>query len=139
MFAAAAGAAGLKLLTDAPDNPARSLPRQQSVVMLLDPSTDAVEAILDGAELTRLRTAATSAVATRHLARTDASTLGLIGAGALAAAHLDAVRAVRPMRRVVVWTAQRRDDAELRRTLSRAIDRGDPGRVGAARWPHKPT
>ncbi len=120
MVAAAAGAAGLKLLTDAPDNPARSLPRQQSVVMLLDPSTDAVEAILDGAELTRLRTAATSAVATRHLARTDASTLGLIGAGALAAAHLDAVRAVRAVRRVVVWT---RSDATMRSFAERCRER----------------
>ena len=98
------GAAGLKLLTDAPANPARGRPRQQSVILLLDPLTHAVEALLDGAEITRLRTAAASAVATRHLSRPDSSTLGLIGAGALAHAHLAAVAAVRPIRRVLVWS-----------------------------------
>ena len=100
MFGATSGpvaAAGLKLLTDSPSNPLMAQPRQQSVVLLLDPVTNAVEALLDGAEMTRLRTAAASAVATRHLARSESATLGLIGAGALAAAHLDAIRAVRPI------------------------------------------
>jgi alanine dehydrogenase len=116
----AAPAAGLKLLTDSPANPDASRPRQQSVVLLLDPVTNAVEALLDGAEMTRLRTAAASAVATRHLSRAGSATLGLIGAGALAAAHLDAIRAVRPIRRVVVWT--RRADT-LARFASQCRDR----------------
>jgi alanine dehydrogenase len=123
MFGAVGGpapAAGLKLLTDAPANPDASRPRQQSVVLLLDPVTNAVEALLDGAEMTRLRTAAASAVATRHLSRAESATLGLIGAGALAAAHLDAIRAVRPIRRVVVWT--RRADT-LERFAGQCSDR----------------
>jgi alanine dehydrogenase len=98
------GAAGLKLLTDAPGNPGQGRPRQQSVILLLDPVSHAVEALLDGAEITRLRTAAASAVATRHLSRPDSSTLGLIGAGSLAHAHLAAIAAVRPIRRVLVWS-----------------------------------
>jgi len=56
MFGAVGGpapAAGLKLLTDSPANPAVARPRQQSVVFLLDPATNAVEALLDGAEMTR--------------------------------------------------------------------------------------
>jgi ornithine cyclodeaminase/alanine dehydrogenase len=101
------GASGLKLLTDSPANPAYSRPRQQSVVLLLDQQTNAVEALLDGAEITGLRTAAASAVATRHLAREDSSTLGLVGAGKLARTHLRAIQAVRPVRRVVVWSRSR--------------------------------
>jgi alanine dehydrogenase len=123
MFGAAGGpapAAGLKLLSDSPANPAVALPRQQSVVLLLDPATNAVEALLDGADMTRLRTAAASAVATRYLSRAGSATLGLIGAGALAAAHVDAIRTVRPIRRVVVWT--RRPDT-LARFVAQCRDR----------------
>jgi ornithine cyclodeaminase/alanine dehydrogenase len=95
-------AVGLKVLTDSPDNLARGLPRQQSVVVLVDPASGGCEAILDGAAVTVLRTAAASAVATRHLANPDAGTLGLVGAGRLAAAHVRAIRHVRPIRTVIV-------------------------------------
>lgn len=113
------GASGLKLLTDSPANPASSRPRQQSVVLLLDQQTNAVEAVLDGAEITGLRTAAASAVATRHLARGNSSTLGLIGAGGLARTHLRAIQAVRPIRRVVVWS---RNPGTLERFTAHTAD-----------------
>lgn len=96
--------AGLKLLTDAPDNVAVGLPRQQSVILVIDPATGAPAAIVDGALVTQVRTAAASAVATKHLANPDACTLGLIGAGNLAGAHVAAISAVRPIERVVVWS-----------------------------------
>ena len=104
--------AGLKLLVDAPSNPGRGAPRQQSTILLIDPATGRCEAVLDGAAVTLFRTAAASAVATKHLANPDAQTLGLIGAGKQALAHLAAIRLVRPIQRVVVWsrteaTAQR--------------------------------
>jgi ornithine cyclodeaminase/alanine dehydrogenase len=63
--------------------------------------------LLDGIEITLHRTAAASAVATRHLARADAATLGLIGAGAQARSHLTALRTVRDFTRVVVWSRTR--------------------------------
>jgi ornithine cyclodeaminase/alanine dehydrogenase-like protein (mu-crystallin family) len=113
------GASGLKLLTDTPDNPASSRPRQQSLIMLLDQQANAVEAILDGAEITSMRTAAASAVATRHLARADCATLGLIGAGALASMHLRAIRAVRPIQRVIAWS---RSSATLSRFTASVAD-----------------
>jgi len=97
-------AVGLKVMTDAPDNPARGLPRQQSLVVLVDSGTGACEAILDGAAITLMRTAAASAVATRHLANPDGTTLGLVGAGRLASAHVEAIRQVRPVETVVVWS-----------------------------------
>ena len=97
-------AVGVKVMTDAPDNPPRGRPRQQSVVVLVDPDTGGCEAILDGAAITLMRTAAASAVATRHLANADGTTLGLVGAGRLASAHLKAIRHVRTVETVVVWS-----------------------------------
>jgi ornithine cyclodeaminase/alanine dehydrogenase len=96
--------AGVKLLTDTPANAARQLPVQQSTVLLVDPETGACEAILDGPALTLFRTAAASAVATRHLARSGSRTLGLVGAGAQARAHLEALACVMTIDRVVVWS-----------------------------------
>ncbi len=96
--------AGVKLLTDSPDNPANGRPRQQSVILVADPTAGTPEAVIDGALVTRLRTAAASAVATKHLANPDATTLGLVGAGPLAAAHVAAISSVRPIERVVVWS-----------------------------------
>lgn len=96
--------AGIKLLTDTPANAARKLPVQQSTILLVDPETGSCEALLDGPALTLFRTAAASAVATKHLARTAARTLGLVGAGAQARAHLDALSCVMTIDKVVVWS-----------------------------------
>lgn len=96
--------AGVKLMTDTPANRAAGRPVQQSAVLLVDLSTGAPEALVDGGLLTRFRTAAASAVATRHLSREDASCLGFIGTGGLARAHLEAIRLVRPVDRVVAWS-----------------------------------
>jgi ornithine cyclodeaminase/alanine dehydrogenase len=96
--------AGVKLLTDAPGNAARGLASQHSTITVIDPETGLCQALIEGVEITRHRTAAASAVATRHLARTDVSTLGLIGAGALARTHLRALCAVREFERVLVWS-----------------------------------
>ncbi|HZX03078.1 ornithine cyclodeaminase family protein, partial [Kribbella sp.] len=80
------------------------LPVQQSTILLVDPETGTCEAILDGPALTLFRTAAASAVATKHLARSTARTVGLVGAGAQARAHLDALACVMTVERVVVWS-----------------------------------
>lgn len=101
---ARAGLAGSKLLADVPANRDRGLPAQRSVLVLVDSTTGAPVAVLDGAVPTRLRTAAASAVATRWLAREDARVLGLVGAGALALEHVRALAEVRPLERVLVWS-----------------------------------
>jgi ornithine cyclodeaminase/alanine dehydrogenase len=118
-----AGVAAVKVLADVPSNGALGLPVQQSTIILVDLATGRCEAILDGGSITLFRTAAASAVATRHLARHDSRTLGLVGAGAQARTHLAAIRSVRPIDRVLVWsrsrlTAQRfviacRDDIDV--------------------------
>ncbi len=100
-------AAGVKVLTDVPGNRARSLPTQQSTITMIDPLTGHCRGVLDGIEITRQRTSAASAVATRHLARETVKTLGLIGAGAQASSHLQALTTVREFERVTVWSRSR--------------------------------
>jgi ornithine cyclodeaminase/alanine dehydrogenase-like protein (mu-crystallin family) len=117
---------GVKLVTLTPDNPAAGEPFIGALYVLFDPITQQPAAVLDGAELTARRTAAVSALATRHLARPDAHRLVVFGAGVQARAHVEAMRAVRPIDEVVV-IARTPAHAE---ELVRAVD-GIEARVGA--------
>ena len=94
---------GLKVVSLFPDNPQRGIPAISGFVALLDAGTGVPTAILDGAVVTEIRTGAVSAVATDLLAKPDAGDLALLGAGVQARAHLEAVAAVRTLRRVRVW------------------------------------
>jgi ornithine cyclodeaminase/alanine dehydrogenase-like protein (mu-crystallin family) len=94
---------GVKLVTVAPGNPARrGLPRIQGTYALFTPGGLTPQLIIDGAALTRVRTAAVSALATRLLSRPDSTRLVIFGAGVQGAAHAAAMRAVRPIEEVVV-------------------------------------
>jgi len=93
---------GVKLVTLTEANPARGLPFVNAVYVLFDGRTQSPSAMMDGAALTALRTAAVSGLATRFLAREDAHRLVVFGAGVQARAHVDAMRAVRPIRELVV-------------------------------------
>jgi ornithine cyclodeaminase/alanine dehydrogenase-like protein (mu-crystallin family) len=94
---------GAKLLSLFPDNPRHGRSSHTGLYLLFDPATGLPVACLDAAVLTALRTPAASAMATRVLARADASVLALIGCGEQAAHHIAAMRAVRPVARVLVW------------------------------------
>lgn len=94
--------AGVKVVTAAPGNAARGLPRVQGNYLLLDGETLTPLALLDGIALTSVRTAAVSAVAADALARPEASRLVLFGTGPQARSHLEALRCIRPIRDVVV-------------------------------------
>ncbi len=98
---------GVKLVHVCPGNALRSLPVVQGVYVLFDGPTGTPRAVLDGTELTLRRTAAASALAARHLAREDASTHLMIGAGALAPHLVRAHASVRPIRRVLLWNRTR--------------------------------
>lgn len=93
---------GVKLVTVTPDNPARDRPLIHGLYVAFDVVTGAPTALVDGAALTALRTAAVSGLATRHLARADASRLVVVGAGTQARSHVEAMRAVRPIEHVTV-------------------------------------
>jgi alanine dehydrogenase len=95
-------ALGAKIVSVFRGNPARGLPTVTSVYVLSDYETGAPLAIMDGTYLTAIRTAAGSAVATRALARIDARTLGIFGTGVQARHHVETIRRVRDIERVLV-------------------------------------
>ena len=96
-------AAGVKWVNSHAENPRRhGLPTVMGTMVYSDPETAVPLALLDGTTLTRLRTGAAAAVATRHLAPTDASSLGLVGAGVQSHTQLEAIAQVRDIRTVVV-------------------------------------
>jgi ornithine cyclodeaminase len=94
----------LKAVCIFPGNPRRGLDAHQGTVTLFDGETGAPTAILDASAITEIRTAAVSALATRLLARDDSRTLGILGAGVQAAAHLQALRLVREFDAVRVYS-----------------------------------
>ena len=97
------GVLALKVVTVYPDNPARfSLPTTCGTILLNDPRTGRLTAIIDAGFLTAMRTGAASGVATKYLAREEASSVGVFGAGAQARTQLAAVCEVRPVKRAVV-------------------------------------
>lgn len=100
---AADGRFGAKLISVKSQPAGSSLPSHQGVVVLFDPQTGSPACILDAGEITRIRTAAASALATDVLARADADSLLVLGTGEQAEAHVLAIAAVRPLRRTVVW------------------------------------
>lgn len=92
---------GVKLVTVNQSNPATGLPLVNGVYVLFSHTTLQPLAILDAAALTGIRTSAVSGLATRHLARSDAQTLAMFGAGIQAKHHVEAMLAVRPIQRVI--------------------------------------
>jgi ornithine cyclodeaminase/alanine dehydrogenase-like protein (mu-crystallin family) len=118
---------GVKLVTLTPANPMRGLPFIQATYVLFDAETQSPEAILDGTTLTALRTAAVSGLATRRLAREDASRLVLFGAGVQARSHLEAMCAVRPVTDVVVVSRTRGPAEDL---VQEALGGGLGARLG---------
>ena len=95
-------ALGAKIVSVFRGNAARGLPTVTSIYVLSDYATGAPLAIMDGGYLTAIRTAAGSAVATRQLARPDARTLGVFGTGVQARFHVETIRRVRALDRVLV-------------------------------------
>jgi ornithine cyclodeaminase/alanine dehydrogenase-like protein (mu-crystallin family) len=102
---------GLKVVTVMPGNHGTPYDSHQGVVMLFAVKHGEPLAVMDASSITAIRTAAASAAATDALARPDAGDLALIGSGTQAHTHLAAMRAVRPLRRVRVWS-RNRENAE---------------------------
>jgi ornithine cyclodeaminase/alanine dehydrogenase-like protein (mu-crystallin family) len=100
-------ALGAKLLTLFPGNHARGMQAHQGLIVLFNPEHGAPDLIVDAGPVTAIRTAAASAVATRALARADASQLAVLGSGVQARSHVEAMLEVRPIRRVRAWSPTR--------------------------------
>jgi ornithine cyclodeaminase len=97
-------AMGAKLVTVYAGNHLRNLTSHLATIILMDPATGALVALLDGRYITEARTAAVSAVSVDRLARTDAKRLAIIGSGVQATSHLEAIRLVRAISDVRVWS-----------------------------------
>jgi len=91
-----------KLVLVFPGNASRGLETHQAIVAVFDPQTGVPLAVMDGASITAIRTAAGSALATRLLAREEARVLAIIGTGVQARSHARAVPRVRHITEIVV-------------------------------------
>jgi len=96
------GALGAKMVTFYPNN--QGIPTHHAMILLFRPETGEPLVTMDGRLITEMRTAAVSAVATDHLARTDTPVLAILGSGVQAQSHLEALRIVRKFREVRVWS-----------------------------------
>jgi alanine dehydrogenase len=110
-YAREPAALGAKLVTVFGANAAKGLHTHLASIVLLDPETGGLIALLDGRYITEARTAAVSAVSSRLLARKTAASLAIIGSGVQARSHLEALGRVHHLRHVSVWspTKERRD------------------------------
>ena len=102
LMPAYAGALGVKLVAFYPNN--QGVHTHHALIHLFKPETGEPLVVMDGRLITEERTAAVSAVATKHLARPDASVLALIGSGVQARSHLKALSLVRAFREIRVWS-----------------------------------
>jgi len=103
-YSAKDSALAVKLVTGFPENEKQGLPSVIANVMVLDPRNGLPQAIVDGIVITDMRTAAASAVATKYLAPEDARVLCILGSGAQARSHVQALQHVRPFTEVRIWS-----------------------------------
>jgi ornithine cyclodeaminase len=102
------GALVSKLVSLFPGNADSAIPTHQAVIVVFDPETGSPVALLDGTEITAVRTGACSALSVRLLAREDSSVLAVLGTGVQARSHARAVVRVRPIAQVLVAGRERR-------------------------------
>jgi ornithine cyclodeaminase/alanine dehydrogenase-like protein (mu-crystallin family) len=112
---------GAKVITVYPGNHATAFDAHQGAVLLFDSATGALAALVDATAITTVRTAAVSAVATRLLAREDASRLAILGAGVQGQAHLFAMCASRSITSVRIWSRDSARANRLANTAERAL------------------
>jgi ornithine cyclodeaminase len=102
------GALASKLVSLFPRNAGSAIATHQAVLVVFDPHTGSPVVLLDGTEITAVRTGACSALSVRLLAREDASVLAVIGTGVQARSHARAVVRVRPIAEILIAGRERR-------------------------------
>ena len=110
-------ALGTKLVTVFGSNAAAGLPTHLATIVLLDPGTGELLAVMDGRYITEARTAAVSAASAKRLARDDAGVLAIVGSGVQARSHLDAIARVRRLTDVRVWSPSRERREQFARDM----------------------
>jgi ornithine cyclodeaminase len=119
------GALAIKILSVSRSNSQRNLPLIHAIAVLIDPVTGQVLAVMDAGYLTALRTGAASGVATRYLARPNAHTVAIFGAGVQSRSQLSAVCTLRRIERAFIYdTSYKNTDyfiGEMRERVSAGI------------------
>jgi alanine dehydrogenase len=111
--------AGIKLVNVHPDNPEKyKMPTILATILLIDPKTGAPICIMDGTWITAMRTGAATGVATKYLARKDAKTVGIIGAGYQAPFQLEALCEVRKVESVKIYRRRKEEAAKFAKQMS---------------------
>ncbi len=134
-----AATALVKLISVVPANAAAGRPAIQGVAVVFDARTGEPAALLDGAALTVVRTAAVSAAAVRRLTAPGARVLALLGSGAQAAWQARAIAAVRPVEQILVWSPRSSSRERLAAELARLDGAAGTMRVRAVDDPAKAT
>ncbi len=127
------GALGLKVVAVFPGNHGTEYDAHQGVVVLFDNDNGVPLAILDASEVTAIRTAATTGVATRLLAREDSRILAILGTGVQARTHLEALLLARPFDEIRVFSRS----AEKREAFAARESKRHGRRVVAAASPRE--
>jgi alanine dehydrogenase len=109
---------GIKVITIFHANGAAGYPSHQGVVMLFDGDHGQPLMLFDAGEITAIRTAAASAVATRLLSREDSSVLAIIGSGEQAERHIEAILLVRNIRHINLWGRNQTHTTALQQKLA---------------------
>jgi ornithine cyclodeaminase/alanine dehydrogenase-like protein (mu-crystallin family) len=116
--AAKLGVMGIKVITVFHDNSESGLPSHQGIVMLFDAKNGQPLMLFDALEITAIRTAAASAVATKLLAKENSSTLAIIGSGEQAKRHIEAMLLVRNIKNINLWSRNENHASHLVNELS---------------------
>ena len=114
-------ACGVKWVNVHPRNPSKGLPTVMAIIVISDPATGVPLAIMDGSLITKLRTAASAAVAAETLARRHSRVIGLVGCGAQADAQLLAHAALFPLAHIKVWGYRPQEAARCIRRVRRLL------------------
>jgi ornithine cyclodeaminase len=116
-YAEGPGVIGIKVITVFHGNGAAGYPSHQGVVMLFDGRHGQPLMLFDAEEITAIRTAAASAVATRLLAKEDATDLAVLGTGEQAERHIEAIRLVRKIEKISLWGRNKANAEALREKI----------------------
>jgi len=111
--------AGTKIVNVHPQNPKKGLFSVMAVIVLNDPKTGMPLALMDGTWITAMRTGAASGVATKYLARKDAKTLGVVGAGFQAITQIAAISKVKKLKEILVYDIREEAIEKLAKILAK--------------------
>ncbi|MEH7223314.1 NAD(P)-binding domain-containing protein [Bacillus sp. JJ1566] len=117
------GKSAVKVVTIFPQNPSVGKKTTQGVILLSDTDNGEHLACINASYLTRLRTGAVSGIATKHLAKKDASTVAVIGTGAMAEEQLEAVLEVREIKEIMLYNRTREKASAFEKRISKRSPR----------------